>query len=219
METRFRSVFLGLLLQLWVFGWQPVMAADEPASDQDTVLIEPQIERSQFDEALIDTEDFELMLAFGYLSIEDFGVNALLALKFNYYVNEDVFVQVVLAESEGSETSYEVLSGGAPLLTDDERQLSYYNISVGYNLLPGEAFIGDSIAYNTAFYLSAGIGNTEFGGDDRFTLNYGAGYRFLLSDEFALYTDFRNHVFDMDVFGVQKATNNLEFTLGTSWFF
>ena len=219
METRFRGVFLGFLLLLSVSGLKPLMAAEVVTDEQDSVLIEPQIERSQFDESLIDTEDFELMLAFGYLSIEDFGVNALLAFKLNYYVNEDVFVQVALAESEGSETSYEVLSGGAPLLTDDERQLSYYNISIGYNLLPGEAFLGDSVAYNTAFYLSAGIGNTDFAGDDRFTLNYGAGYRFLLTDEFALYTDFRNHVFDMDVFGVQKATNNLEFTLGISWFF
>ena len=219
METRFRGVFLGFLLLLSVSGLKPLMAAEVVTDEQDSVLIEPQIERSQFDESLIDTEDFELMLAFGYLSIEDFGVNALLAFKLNYYVNEDVFVQVALGESEGSETSYEVLSGGAPLLTDDERQLSYYNISIGYNLLPGEAFLGDSVAYNTAFYLSAGIGNTNFAGDDRFTLNYGAGYRFLLTDEFALYTDFRNHVFDMDVFGVQKATNNLEFTLGISWFF
>ena len=36
-------------------------------------------------------------------------------------------------------TSFEKLSGGAPVLTSSQREFSYYDISAGYNLLPGES--------------------------------------------------------------------------------
>ena len=70
-----------------------------------------------------------------------------------------------------------------------------------------------------AFYVTIGIGNTDFAGDERFTFNYGVGYRFLLSDIFTIYSDFRNNVFDMDSFGTEKTTNNLEFTIGLGFIF
>ncbi len=222
MENRFRHLFLAGLLGGLMLMNPPAQAQEAAPADESVEqapVIEPQPERRQFHESQIDADDFEILVNAGFLSIEDFGVNALLSLKLSYYVNEAIFVQLVAAQSEGSETSFEVLSGGAPLLTPEERELSYYSINIGFNLLPGEVFVGDSIAYNSALYLSAGIGNTEFAGDDRFTYNYGIGYRFLLSDAIALYSDFRNNVFDMDVFGRNKTTNNLEFTIGVSWFF
>jgi outer membrane beta-barrel protein len=217
METRFRSLFLSLLLMIFC----TTLSAAEPAagSDQQSPLIEPDIQRQQFDEALINVDDFELMLALGYLSIEDFGVNTLMVARLNYHVNEDIFLQVAYGQSKGGTTSYEVLSGGAPLLTDAERELSYYSINIGYNLLPGEAFLTDSKTFNTAFYLTAGMGVTEFAGENRFTINYGTGYRLLLNGYSALTVDLRNNQFDMNVFGENKATNNLEFTFGISWIF
>jgi outer membrane beta-barrel protein len=217
METRFRSLFLSLLLIVFC----TTISAAEPTadSDQQSLLIQPEIQRQQFDEALINAEDFELMLALGYLSIEDFGVNTLILARLNYHVNEDIFLQMAYGQSEAGTTSYEVLSGGAPLLSDAERKLTYYSINIGYNLLPGEAFLTESRTFNTAFYLTAGMGVTDFAGENRFTINYGAGYRFLLNDSSALYLDFRNNQFDMDVFGENKATNNLEFTFGMSWIF
>ena len=39
--------------------------------------------------------------------------------------------------------------------------LNYYNVSVGYNVLPGEVFIGSNCAKASAFYLIAGIGSTR----------------------------------------------------------
>lgn len=221
METRFRRIFLAASLAVTTLFCAPLLAqAELPAEpDQDTALIQPEIDRLEFDEAQIDANDFEIMLVAGFLSIEDFGVNSLLAVKLNYYVNEDIFVQIALGESKGGETSFETLSGGAPLLTAAERELSYYSINIGYNLLPGEAFVSAKTAYNTTFYLSAGVGNTEFAGDDRYTLNYGVGYRFLLNDFININTDFRNNLFDMDTFGKNKGTNNLEFTVGVGFVF
>lgn len=217
MEIRFRSLFLSLLLIIFC----TTLSAAEPAaeSDQQSLLIQPDIQRQQFDEALINADDFELMLALGYLSIEDFGVNSLIVAKLNYHVNEDIFLQMAYGQSKAGTTSYEVLSGGAPLLTDAERELTYYSINIGYNLLPGETFLTDNRTFNQAFYLTAGMGVTEFAGENRFTINYGAGYRFLLNDSCALYTDYRNNQLDMDVFGENKTTNNFEFTFGISWIF
>ena len=116
-------------------------------------------------------------------------------------------------------TSFEILSGGAPLLSDSERTLTYYNLNVGYNILPGEGFVGEGRAYNTALYISAGLGSTSFAGDDRFTVNFGAGYRFLLNDSIALHVDFRDHLFDIDLLGEEKTAHNLEGSLGVTWFF
>ena len=218
MENRFRSVFLALVFIVESL-FSAALYAAESDEEQNSLLVEPGIERRVFEDAQIDSNDFELLLFAGYLSIEDFGVNALLAFKLNYYVNESIFVQLSLARSDAGETSYEVLSGGAPLLTPVERELQYYSINIGYNVLPGEAFVGEKSAFNTALYLSAGIGNTEFAGNERYTINYGVGYRFLLNDAISLNTEFRNNVFDMDVFGEKTTTNNLEFMLGAGWFF
>lgn len=218
MENWFRSLFLSSLILGCSLISPSVLSADEGAKEND-VLIQPEVDRLDFNEAQIDSNDLELMFSAGYLSIEDFGVNPLLAFKLNYHVNEMIFIQLTLAQSEGSETSYEVINPGAPLLTDEERELQYYSINIGYNFLPGEAFLSENTTFNTVFYLSAGIGNTEFAGSDEFTYNYGGGYRFLLNDAFSVTTEFRNNVFDMDVFGLVKRTNNLELTVGLGWFF
>ncbi len=119
MENWFRHLFLGSLL---AGNMITALHAAEPEAAQGG-LIQPEIERRSFDEAQINGDDFEIMLFAGYLSIEDFGVNPILAFKLNYYVNESIFVQLALAKSTGSDTSYEILSGGAPLLTDTEREL------------------------------------------------------------------------------------------------
>ena len=85
--------------------------------------------------------------------------------------------------------------------------------------MSGEVFIGEGRAFNTNLYLVAGLGSTRFAGDDRFSVSYGAGYRFLLTDTFALHLDFRNHLYDIDLFGEEKTVNNLEGHLGVTVFF
>ena len=111
------------------------------------------------------------------------------------------------------------MSGGAELISDSERDLYYYNLKLGYNILPGEVFIGEGRAFNSNFYLIAGLGSTRFAGDDRFTVNFGGGFRFLLSDTFAMHVDFRDHLYDSDLLGEEKTTHNLEGHLGFTVFF
>jgi outer membrane beta-barrel protein len=195
-------------------------AAAVPSDDPATrPIIDPKVERREIKRARIDTEDFEIGAYFGVLSIEDFESHTVYGARLAYHLTEDFFIEGTFGQSKAGRTSYETLSGSASLLTDDERDYTYYALSLGWNALPGEVFIGENRAYNTAFYLVAGIGSTTFAGDDRFTVNGGFGYRILPADWIAVHFDVRDHVFDIDLLGEKKIVNNLEAHLGLSIFF
>ncbi len=193
--------------------------AEEPVYSESEPVIKPDIERRTITEADIDSEDFEAGIFAGVMSIEDFGSNAVYGARAGYHITEDFFAEASVGATKAGDTSYETLSGGAQVLTDSQRDLLYYNISLGYNLLPGESFIGGTHAFNSALYLIAGVGNTEFADDSHFTVNVGVGYRFLANDWMTLHVDFKDHIFDSDLLGTDKTTHNLEGTAGLSLFF
>ena len=193
--------------------------AEEAAANGQPPVIEPELERREITPADIDSENFEVGVFAGQISMEDFGVNTVLGARFAYHVTEGLFVELAGGRSEAEETSFERLSGAAQLLTDSERDYAYYNVSLGYNLLPGESFIGRRRAMNTALYVIGGVGNTSFAGDDRFTVNVGLGVRVLPLDWLAVHADVRDHVFDIDLLGQEKTTHNLEAHVGVTFFF
>lgn len=216
MEIRFRSVFLVLALACSLLPVNRVLAQSE--EDEPGGLIEPQIERVEFDESLIDSYDLEFAAYAGYLAIENFDTNLVTGFKIGYHVSEDFFVQASYARSEVGETSFEILNGGAPLLSSDERKVEYYLVGLGFNLFPGEAFFTDSTTFNTVFYVSGAVGSTDFAGDDRYTIAYAFGHRTLFADGFSLDFEMRNLIFDIDIFGEENSTNNLEFTVSLNLF-
>ena len=222
MESRLRVLLLRVATLALGAALQQgcsLLQAQDPAYSDTGPVIEPDLERRTITEADIDSEDFEAGLFLGVMSIEDFGSNFVYGARAAYHITEDFFTEAALGRTRADETSYETLSGGAQVLSDDERDLTYYNVSLGYNLLPSEAFIGSGHAFNTALYVIAGVGNTEFANDSHFTYNVGAGYRFLVNDWIALHADFRDHIFDSDLLGRDKTTHNLEATFGISAFF
>jgi len=194
----------------------PAPVTGEPST---APVIDPQVERREIKHTRIDTEDFEVGAYVGILSIEDFESNVVYGARLAYHLTEDFFLEATVGQSRAGRTSYENLSGSADLLTDSERDYTYYALSAGWNALPGEIFLGKNRAYNTAFYFVAGIGNTTFAGDDRFTVNGGFGYRILPADWIALHFDVRDNVYDIDLLGEKKIVNNLEAHLGLSIFF
>ena len=189
-----------------------VSAGEEP-------LLDPRIERRQVREAQIDAENFELGVYTGLMSIQDFGVSSYTGLRFVFHVSEDLFFEAGAGRARAGDTSFEQLNPGVLLLENDEKELTTYNFSVGYNVLPGEAFLGSRRAFNNAFYLIGGAGSTEFAGDDHFTLNVGAGYRLLLTDWLSARIEMRDHIFELDLFGEAQTTQNLVWTLGVGGFF
>jgi len=224
MESRFRVLFL-ITLVIMLSGCAATKnlfgigdeEAPPPTSEPPGQVIDPEVERREIKEPAIDREDFEVGAFIGIMNIEDFGSDAVYGVRFAYHVTEGFFVEATVGQSDASLTSFELLSGGARLFED--RTLTYYNLNLGYNVLPGEVFIGEGRAYNTNFYLIAGLGSTNFADDDRFTVNFGAGFRFLMTDSIAFHVDFRDHLFDVDILGSEKTTHNLEGTIGVTVFF
>ncbi len=219
MESRVLVLFLTLTL---VVGMLTGCGRDRLARADDTgqpPVIEPDIERREIEPARIDTEDFEVGIFAGQLSVEDFGVNTVAGARFAYHVTEGFFVELAAGKAKTEPTSFERLSGAAQLLTDSERDYSYYNVSLGYNILPGEGFIGRRRAMNVATYVIGGVGKTTFAGDDRFTINFGAGMRLMPLDWLAVHADIRDHVFDIDLLGQEKTSHNLEAHVGVTFFF
>ncbi len=191
-----------------------------PAAEQDdSALIDPRIERRQIRESQIDSENIELGLYAGLLAVDNFNTPPLVGARAAWHVSEDIFFELSLAQAKTGETSFEKLGGGVQLLSSDERLFRYYNLSVGYTILPGEAFAGRNRAYSTGLYLLAGAGSTDFAGDSHFTLNAGMGYRLLLTDWLNLRMEMRNHMFELDLFGSDEVTNNLEWSFGIGGFF
>ena len=214
-----KSTFLLLVFVSSLVWWPVVVEASEETLTDEKPVIEPEVYRREIDESKIDSENFEVTVFAGLMSVEDFGVNNIIGARLAFHVSEGFFFEASAGQTTTTKTSYERLSGSVELLTNDQRRLSYYNLSVGYNLLPGEAFLTQKLAFNTAFYLIGGIGSTTFAGDDRYTINYGFGYRFLATDWLAVHADVRNHVFDMELLGEKRSTNNIEMSLGLSIFF
>ncbi len=204
-------------LQVMVAAVLYVLLAGQAAAEEQ--VIEPELERRDIKVPRIDTEDFEIGGFAGVMSVEDFGANAVYGARAAYHITSGLFAEAAYGTTKTDETSYERLSGGAKLLTDSERRLSYYNVSFGYNLLPGETFLTSRLAFTSDFYVIAGIGSTDFAGDDRFTINFGSGYRLLATDWLALHLDVRDHMFKIDVLGENKTTHNIELSGGLTVFF
>jgi len=194
-------------------------AADTQTRSVLDKIITPNLERRDPVSPNIDTEDFELGFYAGIINVEDFGSNTVTGLRLAYHISEDFFAEANYAQSTLQETSFERLSGSTQLLSDEQRELNYYNLSLGYNLLPGEIFIGKDWSFNSAIYLLAGVGNTNFADDDYFTYNAGIGLRLLATDWLALHFDVRSHIYEHELLGEAQTVFNLESHAGVTFFF
>ena len=181
-------------------------------------VIEPEVERQHRRIPRIKASDLEFGLNYGALSIEDFGVNPVYSANLAFHVTEDFFLRAEVGRSNGGTTSFEAISK-IPLLSNAQRRFTYYDLSLGYNFLPGEAFLGKGTAITSDFYLTGGIGGTDFGGNTNFTVNFGGGYQVLPSDWLAVHIEVQDHVFQSTLLGTSKLTNNLEARIGTSVYF
>jgi outer membrane beta-barrel protein len=226
MENRIRILFLSGLLAMAgcsYMPWRDDAPAEGPPPPENAgetpVVIDPQVERREIRPAEIDTENWEAGLYVGSLSVEDFEVNIAYGARIAYHISEDFFAEGIAGTSDAGLSSFERLSGGAPLLTDSERQFTYYSLGLGWNALPGEIFLGGKRAYNSAVYLTLGAGSTRFAGGDHFTLTGGAGARILIRDWLALHLNVRDHVMEIDVLGSNKTSHNFEATVSLTAFF
>jgi outer membrane beta-barrel protein len=216
-EVWFRRIFLSLLAILMLSAPARLLAQSDESDEGG--LVEPEIDRVEFDEAKINSDDFEIAFYSGLIAVEDFSTEVVSGFKIGYQVSENFFVQGSMGNTAVGETSYEILSGNAPLLTAEERKLEYYLVGLGFNLMPGEAFVTDFTTFNTMLYLFGGTGTTTFAGEDRFTIAYALGYRSFFNNGMSIDVEARDLIFEMDIFGEEKTTHNMEVTLAINLFF
>jgi outer membrane beta-barrel protein len=196
---------------------QTFAADPAPAASKDQVVV-PEVDRRDIRLPKFPSNDFEIGVFGGTYATKNFGTSAVGGLRLGYHITEDFFVEGVYAQTKVSDESFrQVLPGG--VFPDEKEKLSYYNISIGYNVLPGEFFIGGKRAKPTAFYVIGGVGSTKFNEQRRPTYNFGAGFRLFLTDAIALQLDARDHIFSLDLLGKRQSTQNLELTGGLAFFF
>lgn len=180
-------------------------------------VIKPEVDRRGIKIPRIDTENFELSAYIGTLSVENFGANSVTGVRFDYHITEDFFLEAAYGNSTVSDSSFRQL--GAPIFPQEDEDLTYYNISFGYNMFPGEIFIGKKHAWTSAVYVIGGIGNTEFIGENMSTFNIGIGVRLLPTDFLTLRFDIHDYLWDSDLLGSNELTHNFEATFGLGFFF
>ena len=201
-------------------GVSPAFADDGLAPAADTPeVVEPRVQRRDVAVPAIDNENFEAGLFVGTISIEDFGTSFLYGGRIAYHFTVRSEERRVGEDCRSRSSRYQEKSGSAQLLTDSERQYTYYDLAIGWNALPGEVFFGGKRAMPAALYLTLAAGSTRFGGDDHFTVTPGIGYRLLLNDWLAVHVDGRNQLFDSDLLGKDKLTQNMQFSLSVTAFF
>src|ERR1700676_2593448 len=146
MEIRLSSVLLAAAL-LSGCGWfhrgekaKAEIVAEEPQGEPS--IIEPQVNRRVVKTPKIKAKDFELGGYFGALSIQDFGTNPVYGVRAAYHVSEDIFLEGYVARSKAGTTSLEDVFPNITVVSGAGRRFTYYDLDLGYNVLPGEIFIG-----------------------------------------------------------------------------
>jgi outer membrane beta-barrel protein len=203
----------------------PADTASVPAPSQDgdsdsesqPPVIEPEVERRNVKPPKIKRSDFEIGGFAGVINVEDFSANPSYGVRFAYHISEDFFTEATLGQTTVGRNAAEIFFNFD--LTRAERQFTYYDLSFGYNILPGEVFVGRNRAFNSALYVTAGVGGTRFAGDDQFTLALGVGYRMLVNDWLALHIDVRDHAYRSTLLGLAKVAHNVDANIGLTVFF
>jgi outer membrane beta-barrel protein len=193
------------------------LAQTTPPANNDQVVI-PQVDRRDIEKPKFPSNDFEVGLFTGTYATQNFGSSWVYGARIGYHITEDFFVEGVYGQTKVSDALFkQILPGG--ILVADSNKLSYYNMSIGYNLFPGEIFIGGRRARPSQFYLIAGVGSTKFADQRKPTFNAGFGYRVYLADWAALQLDLRDHIFSLDLLGKRESTQNVELTGGLTFYF
>jgi outer membrane beta-barrel protein len=200
---------------LALLGSGIALAQAQPDSNQ---VVVPEVERRDVSVPKFPSKDIAVGLFVGTYATQNFGAAAVIGARLGYHITEDWFVEGTLGQSTVSDEAFrQVLPGG--IFTSSEETLKYYNVSAGYNLLPGEVFPTAKRAKATAIYLIAGIGSTKFNQQRSQTVSFGLGGRLLLTDRAAVQFDMRDHVFSLDLLGKRQSTHNLELTGGFTYYY
>jgi outer membrane beta-barrel protein len=211
------KISLACLIASALLGNGSAFAQQTARPDSNQVVV-PEVERRDVKLPKFPSNDIAVGMFAGTYATQNFGAAPVVGARLGYHITEDWFVEGTLGRSKVSDEAFrQVLPGG--IFTNAKETLSYYDVSAGYNLLPGEVFPTAKRAKATAIYLVAGVGSTKFNNQRSQTVSFGLGGRLMLLDRAALQVDMRDHVFSLDLLGKRQSTHNLELTGGFTWYF
>ena len=192
-------------------------ATQQPANEQ---VIVPQVDRRDVKVPKFPSNDFEVGLFSGSYATQNFGTHVVSGVRLGYHLTEDIFTQFAFGRTKADDGVYRRLIGtGGGVFDTETVNVSYYNLSFGYNVMPGEVFFGKNTAKATALYLIGGIDSTKFDKQRRQTFNVGWGVRLMLADWAAVQVDMRDHIYSLDLLGKRENTQNIEMSAGLSFYF
>jgi len=207
---KLKTTLCSLLAVLPLMGFA---ADDQETSPNQNQVVVPEVARRDIQMPHFPSNDFDVGAFFGTYDTQNFGSAAVGGLKVGYNITEDYFVQGVFAETKVSDATYrQILPGG--IFPVQSEKMRYYNLSAGYNILPGEVFVGTKYAMPFTLYLIGGVGSTTLDDQKHATFNFGTGVRLFFTDRVSMQLDARDHVFSMDLLGERERLQNLELTVG-----
>jgi len=180
-------------------------------------IVKPDTEQEIIEDSDIRNVSMSVGVYAGLISYENFNSNYLAAIYLSYPFDEKIFVEAEFGVSGINDTEYRNI--GLPLLAEEESDVQFYTVLIGYNLLPGEVYWSQTKTLISRFYLIGGIGSISFDDKDTVSINLGAGFKMELDDNKSVRFEARDRLFDSDILGTDKLTNNTEFHLGIDWNF
>ncbi|MCG8381014.1 MAG: outer membrane beta-barrel domain-containing protein [Gammaproteobacteria bacterium] len=211
-----RLGLFGFIVSVFIPAFLSAAEAPSPEQRQASV-IRQDIDRRDISPPTIDAYDFEASVFAGLLSINDFGTEPVYGAALSFHVTEDFFLEAVYGLSEVSDSTYRNI--GLTLFESETESIDYYQLSIGYNFLPGEVFWSKSRAWASSYYLVAGAGSTSFVVDDEFTYNVGFGLRILPMEMFSIRFEARDLIFKTDVLGQSELKHNLQMNMVLGFYF
>ena len=180
--------------------------------------LSPEIERRDFSIPNIDTENFEIGIFYGVLSVENFGANFIKGFNMSFFATEDFFITANAGFSIVDDGVYRRLN--LPLFGDSgKRDLAEYSVLLGWNVMAGEFFWIDKQAFTSDLYLLAGQGTVKLDSEEYSSYVAGLGVRIIPRDWFAIRFEAKLSEYKSNILGYEKHNHNMDIVTGVSVFF
>ncbi|NVJ60204.1 MAG: outer membrane beta-barrel domain-containing protein [Gammaproteobacteria bacterium] len=165
----------------------------------------------------LDSEQFEVGIVTGFITVQDFSSEMLWGIQSTFHSTENVFLQANYFQADVGLSSFEQSQGA--LFSGDDRNFKHLDFLIGYNIFQAEQFFSGTQALLSSLYLVAGVGDTQFGGEQSFTTTVGLGYRVDFTRTTVLRVDYRAHLFDSSLLQEDDSTANSQFSVSLSYLF
>jgi len=134
------------------------------------------------------------------------------ALRGAYHVTEDFFVEA--GYGKASRTGWNRLRRWMNKEQAEPIQLETYDVSAGFNLLPGDLYLTKNYVLPFVGYATAGVGYQKYEGLNAPSTVFGIGIKFFPKDWLAFRYEIRDRVWYHD-----GDHSNAEFTVGVGVYF